>query len=284
MSQLHAGITTLSSVNLKNIAKYGIIVPSFSYFATFYIVPYAWLQIVRTMSTADYQRMKKCATVSIFRHKDSNFALSEAVNALCNNELFDHLLPLLKSPSSYGMTDIFPNKLLLSLRNERVLIPLLKNLNDYWLGELAENYSVDLHLFCLTEQNIQAIYEIVIDTPRASTQIKNYMRENIGVYHEFMGKGNLKEGKRLAQSNSQLLLCYEAVEQLQQGAHDYCRLVVSQIHLSKVSVVAKIHIFSCSCKRNKDTSYFNMCTSRHTSLSRCTGIRIICTSFHNCLV
>ena len=53
------------------------------------------------------------------------------------------------------------------------------------------------------------------------------MRENIGVYHEFMGKGNLKEGKRLAQSNSQLLLCYEAVEQLQQGAHDYCRLVVS---------------------------------------------------------
>ena len=63
------------------------------------------------------------------------------------------------------MTDIFPNKLLLSLRNERVLIPLLKNLNDYWLGELAENYSVDLHLFCLTEQNIQAIYEIVIDTP-----------------------------------------------------------------------------------------------------------------------
>ena len=284
MSQLHAGITTLSSVNLKNIAKYGIIVPSFSYFTTFYIVPYAWLQIVRTMSTADYQRMKKCATVSIFRHKDSNFALSEAVNALCNNELFDHLLPLLKSPSSYGMTDIFPNKLLLSLRNERMLIPLLKNLNDYWLGELAENYSVDLHLFCLTEQNIQAIYEIVIDTPRASTQIKNYMRENIGVYHEFMGKGNLKEGKRLAQSNSQLLICYEAVEQLQQGAHDYCRLVVSQIHLSKVSVVAKIHIFSCSCKRNNDTSYFNMCTSRHTSLSRCTGSRIICTSFHNCLV
>ena len=85
------------------------------------------------------------------------------------NELFDHLLPLLKSPSSYGMTDIFPNKLLLSLRNERVLIPLLKNLNDYWLGELAENYSVDLHLFCLTEQNIQAIYEIVIEViPDAS--------------------------------------------------------------------------------------------------------------------
>ena len=68
------------------------------------------------------------------------------------------------------------------------------------------------------------------------------------------------------------------------GAHDYCRLVVSQIHLSKVSVVAKIHIFSCSCKRNNDTSYFNMCTSRHTSLSRCTGSRIICTSCHNCLV
>ena len=60
---------------------YGFVEETDSYFTTFYIVPYAWLQIVRTMSTADYQRMKKCATVSIFRHKDSNFALSEAVNA-----------------------------------------------------------------------------------------------------------------------------------------------------------------------------------------------------------
>ena len=244
-------ISKASGNKLKNATAFlqpfldaGIVAESESYFNTFYIVPQAWLQIVRTMSTADYQRMKKCATVSIFRHKDSNFSLSEAVNALCNNEPFDHLLPLLKSPSSYSMTDIFPNKLLLSLRNEAVLIPLLKNLNDYWLGELAEHYGVDLHRFCLTEQNIQAIYEIIIDNPLVPTQIKNFMRENIGVYHEFMGKGNLKEGKRLAQSNSQLLLCYEAVEQLQQGDYDRAfKLFVSSLRGTKRKLF-NINIFN----------------------------------------
>ena len=191
-------------------------VPSFS------IKPRVWLEIMKSMDVKTYENLRKKSLFNFTNYDKLNLACSQAVNAFFNNQPYEHLLKPVMQQSVYLFGSAVSNRILLSLRYEAEILPILKLLSvaNAWTEHLMEKYSADLRQLSYTEDSIKAMREVIADNQSVAADKRILMKNLIGVYDEFIGKGNLKAGASLAKGDPRLIQCYEAVECIQQGDYD----------------------------------------------------------------
>lgn len=192
-------------------------VPSYS------LVPKAWLEIMKSMDMMTYKKLRATHQARISYDHKANLACSQALNAYFNNQPYEHLLTPVIEQASYYLRDAFCNRMLLDLREESTIFPILRQLasKNAWTEQLIEQYTDDLVSLQFTDSTLKAMQEVIIDNPSVMEDKKVMMKNLIGIYDEFIRKGNITEGARLAKGDARLGQCYEAVTALQQG--DYAK-------------------------------------------------------------
>ncbi|MGM9713816.1 MAG: DEAD/DEAH box helicase [Prevotella sp.] len=178
---------------------------------------------MKNMDVKTYKSLRAKQVVNISSRHRVHLACSQAVNAYFNNQPYEPLLPPVINQSSYSFSDAFCNRVLLDLRDESAIFPILKHLaySKTWAEQLIEKYSGDLESLLFTDTTLQAVQEVIIDNPSVEAEKRVKMKNLIGIYDEFIRKGNITEGARMAGGDTRLGQCYEAVTLLQQG--DYAK-------------------------------------------------------------
>ena len=184
------------------------------------IAPKPWLEIIKAMDTPTFLRLKKMPKVFIFSFHQTENTLAETVHALLHNLPFDKPLGELKKDIYSHFGHVFWLKQLLDLRNEEILTPMLKQLDRFWYDQFIERYTDDLIYLHQTDSSVKIMHEVIINNPSVPEEKKMMLKGKIGIYDEFIRKGNIKEGANMAKDDIRLSKCYEAVAHLQNGDYN----------------------------------------------------------------
>ena len=184
------------------------------------IKPRAWVDILRNMDTKTYQRMKIYACIRVRYSSDRNLAFSEAVNAYFNQQPFEQVLEALMPESKLRFGQTFSDELMIDLRYEESLLPVLKRIAAKRPAELAEAYCQDLNHERYADRHFDIMQEIISDNPDVPADRRLDMKTYIGIHHWLIRKGDIKEAMHMAKGSDRVLQCLEAILYLQQGDYD----------------------------------------------------------------